>query len=175
MTTVIWERDRTATQAVFFAVSIPKLIVMSLFTLGLYDYYWFYKNWKLVQARSRKKMMPFWRAVFSVAWAQPLFERIARRAQDEGIRPGFSPSPMAGLFILLTLSVKLPDPYWLVSFLAFLPVLRVHRTAVAINRRVAPDAQVNAAFSPLNILGIVVGGVVILAGVLAAFLPAQQS
>lgn len=175
MTKVIWERDSAATQPVFFPVSVSKLLVMCVCTFGGYQYYWFYRNWKLEQARSRKKMMPFWRAVFSVVWAQPLFERIARRAQDEGVRPGFSPSPMAGLFMVLTLLVKLPDPYWLVSLLAIVPVLRVHRTATEINRRVSPDAAVNASFSRLNIAGVVVGGLFLLAVVLATFFPAEQS
>ena len=174
-TTVIWERDRALAQPVFFPVSVSKLLVMFVCTFGLYQYYWFYQNWKLEQARSRKKMIPFWRAVFAVGWAQPLFDRIARRAQDEGLRPGFSASPMGGLFAVLTLLVKLPDPYWLVTLLTIVPVLYVHRTATAINRKAAPDAPVNAKLSGLNILGVVIGGLLLLVVLLGTFLPAEPT
>jgi hypothetical protein len=174
MATIIWERNSGAARPVYFPVSVPKLLVMSVCTFGVYEFYWFYMNWKLEQVRSSKKMMPFWRALFSVVWAQSLFERIARRAQDEGVRPQFSPSPMAFLFLVLMLSMKLPDPYWVISLLTIVPILRVHRTAIAINRRATPDAPVNAKFGALNILGVVIGGLALLVLVLDVFFPAGQ-
>ncbi|MFN2564970.1 MAG: hypothetical protein ABR499_08175 [Gemmatimonadaceae bacterium] len=169
--TIIWERDAAIAQPVFFPVSIAKLLVMSVFTIGLYELYWFYENWKLVQARTRKRMMPFWRAFFALIWAEPLFKRVAARALDEGVRPVFSPSPMAGLFILLTLSFKLPDPYSLVCFLSVIPLLRVQRAVIEINRRAAPDAPVNAKFSALNVAAAVIGGLVLALIILGSFLP----
>lgn len=171
MATVIWERNAVAARPIFFPVSITKLLVMSVCTLGLYELYWFYENWRLVQARTGKRMMPFWRAVFAVVWAEPLFKRVANRALDEGVRPVFSPSPLAFLFIALTLSWKLPDPYSLVALLSALPLARVQRAVIEINRRVAPDAPLNARFSALNVAGAVAGGVLVLLLVVASFLP----
>ena len=49
-------------QPAFFAVSPLKLIVMSTATLGIYELYWFYKNWKLIKQRTESNIMPFWRA-----------------------------------------------------------------------------------------------------------------
>ena len=43
---------------VFFAVSILKFIVLSIFSLGVYDIYWFYKNWKLARAREDSDILP---------------------------------------------------------------------------------------------------------------------
>jgi hypothetical protein len=174
MVTVVWERDRGAAQPVYFPVSVRKLFVMSLATWGLYEFYWFYENWKLVHARSRKRMMPFWRAFFAPVWAERLFKYIANRALDEGVRPRFSPSPMAGLFALLLISVKLPDPYSLVAFFSFIPLLRVQRAVIEINRRVAPDAPVNARFSALNVVGIVIGGLLLLLVVVRSLVPEQS-
>jgi hypothetical protein len=37
-------------KCMFFPVSLFKLTVMSLFTLGLYEIYWFYRNWQLIKA-----------------------------------------------------------------------------------------------------------------------------
>jgi hypothetical protein len=120
-------------------------------------------------------MMPFWRAFFSVVWAHDLFDQIEKRARDEGVRPGFSPSPMTGLFILLSLSWRLPDPYWLIAMLSFLPLLPVQRAATEINRRVSPDAPANARFGALNIAGIVIGSVLLLLMIASFLLPAEQS
>jgi hypothetical protein len=118
--------------------------------------------------------MPFWRAFFAPVWAERMFKYISNRALDEGIRPRFSPSPMAGLFALLLLSVKLPDPYSLVAFFSFIPLLRVQRAVIEINRRVAPDAPANARFSALNVGGIVIGGVLLLLVVVRTFVPEQS-
>jgi hypothetical protein len=42
------------TAPTFFAVSISKFIVLSICSIGIYDLYWFYKNWQFVRARSRQ-------------------------------------------------------------------------------------------------------------------------
>lgn len=51
-------------QPVLFPVSPLKLVVMSTVTLGIYEIYWFYKNWKLVKQQTDRDIMPFWRAFF---------------------------------------------------------------------------------------------------------------
>jgi hypothetical protein len=54
------------TAPIFFAVSIPKFIVLSICSIGIYDLYWFYKNWQLVRAREQSDISPFWRAFFGI-------------------------------------------------------------------------------------------------------------
>ena len=46
-------------------ISTTKLIVMSLFSLGLYHLYWFYKQWKLARDRTGENLSPFSRAFFA--------------------------------------------------------------------------------------------------------------
>src|SRR5258708_1698326 len=48
-------------EPLFFSVSLLKLLVMSTVTLGLYDLYWFYKNWTFVKERTARDISPFWR------------------------------------------------------------------------------------------------------------------
>jgi len=50
---------------IFSPVSKTKLAVMSICTLGMYDLYWFYKNWGLVKDRNNLEIKPFWRAFFA--------------------------------------------------------------------------------------------------------------
>ena len=35
----------------FFAVSLLKLTVLSLCTFGVYELFWFYRNWRLIKLR----------------------------------------------------------------------------------------------------------------------------
>lgn len=59
--------DAGADAPPFFPVSRLKLLVMFFSTLGLYQMYWLYKNWKMVRLRTdEKNIMPFWRAFFGV-------------------------------------------------------------------------------------------------------------
>jgi hypothetical protein len=43
----------------FFPVSVFKLLVLLFCTLGMYEYYWFYMNWKLVRDRTHEDISPF--------------------------------------------------------------------------------------------------------------------
>jgi len=79
----------------YFPVSKLKLILMSLCTLGLYELYWFYKNWKLIKTRTGQNQSPFWRAFFSIIFCYQLFKHIQVSADSKGcnralIRGGFS-------------------------------------------------------------------------------------
>jgi hypothetical protein len=42
----------------FFPVSITKFLLLSIGTLGLYEIYWFYKNWGFIKARDRSDISP---------------------------------------------------------------------------------------------------------------------
>ena len=42
-----------------FSVSLLKLTVMSIVTFGIYELYWFYKNWNLINQREKIKNSAF--------------------------------------------------------------------------------------------------------------------
>ena len=42
----------------YFPVSLTKLVVISFWTFGLYEIYWFYKNWSLINQREDINIMP---------------------------------------------------------------------------------------------------------------------
>jgi hypothetical protein len=56
-----------------FPVSLMKLTVMSIVTLGLYELYWFYKNWTLIKERGKLEIAPFWRAFFAYFFCYQCF------------------------------------------------------------------------------------------------------
>src|SRR5690349_17919588 len=61
-------------QPAFFPVSPVKLVVMSTFTFGIYELYWFYRNWKLIKQRTGASITPFWRAFFGILFCYQCFK-----------------------------------------------------------------------------------------------------
>jgi hypothetical protein len=136
----------------YFAVSKAKLIVLSLVTLGLYEIYWFYKNWKLIKSRTGLSIRPFWRALFAVFYCHSLFKSVQESAISHDCRSSVSPGWLAFLYVALTVAWRLPDPYGLVSLLTFLPLLPVQAAINEINARAASTAQRDMGHSLQDVL-----------------------
>jgi hypothetical protein len=120
-----------APEAAFHHVSTVKFIIYSICSLGLYELVWFYKNWQYVRDRDGSTIMPFWRAIFSIIWCYPLAKEIA----DSHPRANAGLAGLAAVgFIGLTLTWKLPDPWSLLSLIAFIPLLYLVTLINQINR-----------------------------------------
>ncbi len=71
-----------------FPVATHKFIVLSVCSLGIYELYWCYQNWKRLKQASGERLSPFWRAVFAPLWVtRPSFcttasERVYITATD---------------------------------------------------------------------------------------------
>ena len=136
-------------QPAFFAVSPLKLIVMSTATLGIYELYWFYKNWKLIKQRTESNIMPFWRAFFGVIFCYSCFREVKEVATSRGISFPWSPGLLAAGWILLTLTWRLPDPYWFVCCLSPLVLVPVQNVVSRLNAW-RPRASRRAAVAQLG-------------------------
>lgn len=152
-------------------MSLGKLVVMSLCTLGLYEIYWFYRNWYLQKAFRQEDVSPFWRAFFAPLFGFALFRNVRNEAERNRLRVGWSAGGMGLLFLVLSALYRLPDPYWLVCLLTFVPVLPVQRTINELNAASPRPARVNAEYSALNLVGIVVGGLFLLLAVVGTSFP----
>src|SRR5688572_949996 len=112
-------------------VSKLKFILFSIVSFGLYEVYWFYKNWKYVGRRDGSGIRPFWRGVFSPIWCHPLCKDIDHHYG--GLSTGtLVLIPL--LYFLLVLASRLPDPYWLLSLVSFAPLLPLVSRIDDINR-----------------------------------------
>jgi hypothetical protein len=160
-------------QPAFFAVSIAKLTVLSLCTLGLYELYWFYKNWQFVRARERSNIVPVLRAFFAVFFCYACFARIRDHGKKVGIQPPLSAGACATGWILTTIMWRLPDPYWLVSMAAFLFLLPAQAYANRVNAAVAPEHDRNSKFTESTWITTVIGGAFFLLAVFGTLFPEQ--
>ena len=100
----------------YFPISPAKLVLMCFGTLGFYQYYWFYKNWTAHKQRTGEDIFPFWRTVFGVIFCYPLVRRIGEAASGHGLEVrglGW----WAAAWIVPSLLWRLPDPYWLLTYL----------------------------------------------------------
>jgi hypothetical protein len=178
---------RPATESpIYFPVSTLKLALLSLASLGLYQLYWFYRNWSLEDERTKEGLHPFWRTVFAPIFAYSLFHRMYEfagnssgnplgltqsAANREVIRFKYHPGFLAGLYFVLTICARLPYSLWTITLLAFIPLVLVQRSVDQINKVYAPAAPSNRKFSWKNILVLVFGGMVFLLAMVGTFMP----
>ena len=125
----------------YFPVSPRKFIALSVLTFGLYEIYWFYKNWVFVRTRDISSIRPWARALFAPLWYPAFLQSFSKSLQYGPITPGGLVAP-AAIYFLLTASVRLPDPFWLISLFSFVPLLPAVRRINSANREVSgPYAQ----------------------------------
>jgi hypothetical protein len=162
--------QETTAEPPFFAVSLTKLVLMSICTFGLYEVYWFYRNWKCIKGRERSNISPALRAIFAVFYCYQCFARI--RAYDIE-RNGSSPLS-AGLlaigWIITTLLSSLPDPYWWISLLSFVFILPVQSYANRLNAQASPSHNRNASLRSWNWVALILGGALLLLALAETFL-----
>jgi hypothetical protein len=108
---------------------------------------------------------------FSGITAFSLFPRIHAALKADGDQPAFSPRWCAVAYFVLSVSWRLPEPYWLVSFLWFLPIVPIQQAINANARKHNPRADLNANWEWWSFLLIALGGALVLLTIIAAFLP----
>ena len=164
--------DESATP--FFAVSLFKLAVMSLCTFGVYEMYWFYRNWQAIRqrealelTRSWNSISPLWRTIFSVFYCYSCFARIDRYGAKAGVKSIVPPAVCAAGWIILQFLVVFPsEPWELASLLAVVFLLPVQSQVNRINETVAGLPHANSRLSAWNWVAVVLGGLVLVLAVL---------
>ena len=165
------QENDSASLPIYFPVSITKFLVMHFCTLGGYQFYWFYENWKIIREREQTAISPFWRTFFAFIFCYALFETIRNSAASHKMPQLASPPVLATVWILLSMLWILPDPYWLASFLSIGLLVPIQQMANWINQSSAPNAARNDRFTAWNKFAIVIGGPLFIIGAIAAFLP----
>ncbi len=157
--------EDVALEPPYFAVGLLKLVVMCIFTLGLYELYWFYRQWEGVKRSHQAQLNAPLRAIFFPINAYGLFQRIALESRRLGISSAIQPLPLAlGVLVIASL-LRMPEPYWLLSLLGFLPLIPIQSAINEIHERLSPSADQNTGFSLLNLL-LILPGLLILVPIL---------
>lgn len=159
-------------QPSYHHVALWKFTIFSLCSLGLYDLYWFYKNWEAIRKRDNSSIYPFWRTVFSLFWCYPLAKDVAGK---KGANPAI-PVLVAISYVALTVTYKLPDPYWIPCVFSFVPLLLIVRQIDQINRGLGIRANYYARFKIRHFFGCFVGALFLAFAITASFnlIPSSQ-
>lgn len=155
----------------FFTTSTLKLTLMSICTFGLYDIFWFYKNWVFIQERTGRKIKPLVRAIFAPIFAYSCFKEIKITAKENEIFETLSIGSLTFAYIFLGITSRFPAPYSLLSFFGFAIIILVNNVALDINKKMVTDFENNNKFSRWNIATIVIGTLLVILTIIGSFMP----
>ena len=140
---------RDGTPPVFFAVGTAKLLTMTAATLGLYQVFWFYQQWRLVRARDGSAILPVPRAIFGLFFCHKLFARIAADGRAQGLSDPPA-SWLATAWVVGCIVWRLPGPAAFLGMLSWLTLLPMQDYANRLNAKVAPGHDRNTRLSWIN-------------------------
>lgn len=89
-------------KTLFLPLSMTKLWLMNVLTMGIYSLYWFYKNWKLQERTMDKNIYPVMRALFAIFFIHALFKRIEVTCESKGIDKNWNVNLLVTSYILFT-------------------------------------------------------------------------
>jgi hypothetical protein len=167
-----------ARRGAYYAVSPLKVVLYSLATVGIFELYWLYKQWKAVRAQTGWDVSPFWRMWFSIFYTGSLFSRIRLDAAEVGVAGTTSTGALNAVFIICSLigglTSRLSGAVGSVWFLSFLSVVPLAIMQGEINRylaRITPGRDLNAGFGVGGVLLVVTGAllwILVIAGTFMA-------
>ncbi|WP_374354417.1 hypothetical protein [Chitinimonas sp.] len=156
----------TSANGGFYVVSPKKFAVLFFATLGAYQLYWFFRNWKAYRANSGESVWPVPRAFFSIFFTHSLMRKV--HAQLSRVSPSWSDDPrkLATPIVILTIvsmliSNKNTDSVYsdLLTLVFLLPQYLLFSRAQAAINTASGDAEghTNSRFSVANYIWIVLG------------------
>ena len=171
--------DENALQ--FFGVSIKKLCVMYIFTMGLYSLVYFYQHWKVYKIQNNLRINPVLRAIFAILFVYSLFQKIGEKAKERNIAqlPAFS--ALAVLYVISSIisSVVSSVPGYKMeavigtgvgfafTLIELYPLYRVQLVANTINND--EKGTINARFTAVNWAFIVLGALMWIATIIGSY------
>ncbi len=154
-----------------YVISIPKLIILSLTTFGLYELYWFYKQFKSFKAEKDWKISPWPRAIFYGLMSYSLFHKVSDAVKELDQKREFNSSGVWAFYFILNILWKLPDPYWLLSLLSFLPLIQIQDTINFYWEKKYGGKIIQSKFGTSNYVWSVIGGIILLLTMWGTFSP----
>lgn len=173
----------------FYVVSQKKLAVLYIATLGLYGFYWFYKNWSNYKHSMApgfnpdREIWPVARAIFSVFFIHSLFREIKMFGRDKAALAEWKSDSLATKLVLTLIVSNVLDrlsrksigsPYTdLASLLILAPLLALHLEAQQmINVSCGdPAGASNSRFTKANYAWITLGAIFWILVIIGFFLP----
>lgn len=152
----------------YFSIPPKRLALLSVLTLGLYEIFWFYKNWEAIRKAEQQKISPLGRAIFTVFYCHGFFKKVLQSAKKQGYSDSYSPGMLATVYIILLLvgnglsrienSTFGLDVLWLlIAISSFIPLLSIQKAINFNNSKIVPNFDRSRKFSRGEIILTVIG------------------
>lgn len=79
-----------------------KVLFLSVITWGLYDFFWFLNNWKIIKQKENSKIHPFGRSFLAIFYCYSFFKKVMDSASNSGYVEKYSAKKLATGYFLLT-------------------------------------------------------------------------
>lgn len=156
---------------------IWQLIILSILTCGLYDIYWFYRNWKHFKVHHKLNISPTWRTVglliplVGLVQTHRQLKYIRHLAKEAGIEKSFSPRMILISLMIFNLLSLLPVPYWFLSLFSVWPLTVVQRVLNSYWEKEQHGIPSRTKLSKWEIAIVMMGGIIFILGLIGTFLP----
>lgn len=142
------------TKPAYYPVSFGHLAVVSVLTFGLYQIYWFYKNWVFIRDRDQSNISPWARALLSPFYCWTFAEDLETNSHSDDKR--VVPIWALVLYTVFLLCGLLP---FLLGYLPFLAFIFLRPAVQHINNlNVDTSVKRNSAFSLRKAMVLLVTG-----------------
>jgi|GEM_PF-3653549 len=135
-----------------FNISKFKLAVLSIATLGIYDIYFFYKNWKALRDQGGLSVSPFWRAILGILFCYSLSKEIFSRSKNLGEPSSHSAGGVAVAYFILSGMGRVDGLVWLISLFSFIPLFSIQDAIRFNNSAINPKSKPDGHFSYKELL-----------------------
>lgn len=146
-----------------YVISINKLLVMSIATLGLYEIYWFYKHFKSFKMEREWKITPWARALFAGFMSYSLFKEVVKAVKDvDKTRGNLNAGGLAIVYFILVSLWRLQEPYWWLSIFSVLPLIPVQNAINFYWKNKYGSKIAQSGFGTGNYIWSIIGGIILL-------------
>jgi hypothetical protein len=147
-------------------ISVNKFVILSIFSLGLYPFWWTYKAWRFFQEKDELDIIAPARTLFSYIFLSSLFKRILGFARENGYAKTFHPALLHAAYVIIILSSYLPEPYFLISLLNFVIFIQPFEALNFAKMNTADIVAVEkTSFNFRQIVLMLIGGLILFSGV----------
>jgi hypothetical protein len=169
----------------YFSIPLKRLALLSVLTFGIYEIFWFYKNWEAIKKAEQQKISPLGRAIFTVFYCYDFFKKVLQSAKKNNYSDSYSPGLLALVYIVLLLvgnglskienTTFVFNILWLlIATLSFIPLLSVQKAINFNNSKVVSNFDKNRKFSKGEIILTVIGTIwfgLVMLGTFSSLIP----
>jgi hypothetical protein len=155
LTIILWllesRNKKEPANALFYPVSIYKLIVMCLLTIGIYPIYWFYKNFSFIKELKKDSSIPIARGIFNAFWYYTLWKELKQNSEKHLKHPYLPSKLIAIIFSVLFFIAYLVSNEGSLTFVSILatPLLLIPLAnyIIFVNGENSPALETNSKWS----------------------------